>query len=111
MANEINEELEFNERFGKMTGKKRFDWMVKEIFFISVKLGRLDCLEDRVKIIEANCKAHQLDQGDDNPPPRWKSTPRLKYAAYGGIGTLGAGGFIYGVVELIIKAIAQRGGN
>jgi hypothetical protein len=106
VANDINQELEFQERFGKMSGRKRFDWMVKEIFFMSIKLHKVtDCYGSVEKRV--SCLENQL--GIDNTPGKPKTKPSLKYVAYGGIGTVGASGVIYAAIELIGKLV-QRGG-
>jgi len=94
-----------------MTGKQKFDWMVKEIYFQSIHIRKQSDVQDdhsnRLVVIESNCRKALCDVGImDNP----KVKPALKYLAYGSVGTIGIGSIIYGILDLL-KVYLQRGGQ
>lgn len=115
MASDINSELEFKVLFGKMTGKEKFDWMVKEIYFQSLSSQKLsdtlDAHSARLVTIENNCKKANCDEEDGATPKNSENckNKKIQYAAYGSAGTIGGAGIVYGVIELV-KVLLQRGG-
>lgn len=98
---QINSELEFQERFGRMKPEEKEYWMAKELFFQSITMQKLSCTQDtisiRVQAIENNCNQKFCEPEITNV----KYPSRIKYVAYGGGISAGVIGVIYGIIELI----------
>ena len=117
MAQEINDELEFDNQFDQLKDdQERIKWMAKKVYYLAISKDKhsdlLIKVNERLDAIERNCRA-QCDTNELDSSKKGKKLikgdSRAAYAAYGGVGTVGAGMIIYGlfkIIELLIPKLA-----
>lgn len=106
-GDQMNSEMEFMEHFSRRSTEQKLDWIAKEQFHQANTLNDIACkqgaISDKVRGIEQTCNSRAL-----NCPAMPKRRIDRRWA-YGGLGTLGGGGILYCLVELV-KTILERGG-
>jgi hypothetical protein len=93
MAGDINDELEFRERYNKLPPEEKSFWVPKEIYFLSKTVSKLSTTQDdinkRLEAVEKQCE-----------PPGLSRKEKLIYGSGAGAGGIALLGWL---AELITK--------